>query len=140
MQPNRSIPAAAVVPVLVYPDVRAAVEWLVEVFGFVERVHIPPNHRVQLSYRDSAVIVAERGAPGPAGVLIRVDDAAAVLERAVAHGAAGSHELNDWEYGERQVTIEDPGGHRWTVSQTLFDAEPESWGGITVSPEPARTY
>jgi uncharacterized glyoxalase superfamily protein PhnB len=134
MKRNRSVPDAAVVPVLVYPDVRAAVEWLVGVFGLVERVHIPPNHRVQLRFGDSAVIVAERGAPGPAGVLIRVDDAAAVLERAVAAGAVVLHELHDWEYGERQATIEDPGGHRWTVSETLFDAEPESWGGITVSP------
>ncbi len=97
-------------------------------------MHIPPNHRVQLRFGESAVIVAERGAPGPAGVLIRVDDAGAVLERAVAAGAVVLDELHDWEYGERQVTIQDPGGHRWTVSETLFDAEPESWGGITVSP------
>jgi uncharacterized glyoxalase superfamily protein PhnB len=134
MKRNRSVPDAAVVPVLVYPDVRAAVEWLVSVFGLVERMHIPPNHRVQLRFGESAVIVAERGAPGPAGVLIRVDDAGAVLERAVAAGAVVLDELHDWEYGERQATIQDPGGHRWTVSETLFDAEPESWGGITVSP------
>jgi uncharacterized glyoxalase superfamily protein PhnB len=34
MRPNRSIPASTVVPVLVYPDVRAAVAWLGEAFGF----------------------------------------------------------------------------------------------------------
>lgn len=28
MKANRSIPAATVVPVLIYPDVRAAVGWL----------------------------------------------------------------------------------------------------------------
>ena len=28
--------------------------------------------------------------------------------------------------------IDDPAGHRWTLSQTLFDAEPESWGGISI--------
>ena len=37
---NRSLPTATVIPVLVYPDVRAAVEWLTEAFGFVERVRI----------------------------------------------------------------------------------------------------
>jgi uncharacterized glyoxalase superfamily protein PhnB len=134
VKPNRSIPSAAVVPVLVYADVRRAVEWLVEVFGFAERVHIPPNHRVQLRYRDAAVIVADRGAPGPAGVLLRVDDAEAVCARARAAGGVVLDELHDRKYGERQCTIEDPGGHRWTISETLFDAEPESWGGITVTP------
>jgi uncharacterized glyoxalase superfamily protein PhnB len=133
VKPNRSIPAAAVVPVLVYPDVRAAVEWIVSVLGFVERVHIPPNHRVQLRYGDAALVVAERGAAGPAGILLRVDDVDAIVARAREAGAVVVHEPHDWEYGERQATIQDPAGHHWTLSQTLFDAEPESWGGITVS-------
>jgi uncharacterized glyoxalase superfamily protein PhnB len=89
---------------------------------------------VQLRYRDAAVIVADRGAPGPAGVLLRVDDAEAVCARARAAGGVVLDELHDRKYGERQCTIEDPGGHRWTISETLFDAEPESWGGITVTP------
>jgi uncharacterized glyoxalase superfamily protein PhnB len=126
---NRSIPAAHVVPVLVYDDVRSAVEWLMRVFEFTVRVHIPPFHRVQLCYGDFAVIAAERGAAGPAGVLLRVDDVEAVCARAGDEAVVdGPH---DWEYGERQAAIVDPGGHRWTVSQTLFDAEPESWGGIS---------
>ena len=37
MRNNRSVPPATVVPVLVYPDVRAAVEFLSVAFGFVER-------------------------------------------------------------------------------------------------------
>ena len=37
MKINRSVPPATVVPVLVYPDVRAAVEFLSGAFGFVER-------------------------------------------------------------------------------------------------------
>jgi PhnB protein len=129
MNTNRSIPHARVVPVLVYDDVRGAVEWLSRVFGFTVRVHIPPFHRVQLCYGDFAVIAAERGAHGPAGVLLRVDDVDAVCERAGADAVVD--EPHDWEYGERQAAIQDPGGHRWTISQTLFDAEPESWGGIT---------
>ena len=35
---NRSAPPATVTPVLVYPDVRAAVTWLETAFGFEERV------------------------------------------------------------------------------------------------------
>jgi uncharacterized glyoxalase superfamily protein PhnB len=40
MKHNRSIPPVTVIPVLVYPDVRAAVDWLAAAFGFVERTRI----------------------------------------------------------------------------------------------------
>ena len=143
MKPNRSIPQATVVPVLIYPDVRQAVEWLGEAFGFVERVQIGEAHRAQLKVGDGAVIVADvRGdrrppRPGEAthSVLVRVDDANAHFERAKAHGARIHMEPTDFEYGERQYAAEDPAGHRWTFSETLADVEPEEWGGITVTPE-----
>jgi uncharacterized glyoxalase superfamily protein PhnB len=134
MNENRSIPAPAVVPVLVVEDVAAEVEWLVKVLGFRERLQIPPNHRSQLVYGDAALIVAERGAPGPQNVLLRVDDVDAVVERAVAAGATVVSEPQSHEYGERQATIHDPAGHRWTLSQTEFDADPADWGGILVGP------
>jgi uncharacterized glyoxalase superfamily protein PhnB len=56
---NRSIPAAQVVPVLVYRDVRAAVAWLEQAFGFAERVRIGEDHRSQLSVGEGAVIIAD---------------------------------------------------------------------------------
>ena len=61
MRANRSIPAAAVIPVLVYPDVREAVAWLEAAFGFVERLRIGENHRSQLNVGDGAVIVGDTG-------------------------------------------------------------------------------
>ncbi|GAA4250673.1 VOC family protein [Dactylosporangium darangshiense] len=140
MRTNRSIPAAAVVPVLTYPDVRAAVAWLEAAFGCAERVRIGEDHRAQLRLGDGAVIVAdtgsERGAPagGPVthSVLVRVEDARAHCERARAHGARILMEPTDFEYGERQYHAEDLAGHRWTFSQTLADVAPEDWGGQTV--------
>jgi len=42
---NRSAPPATVTPVLFYPDVRAAVEWLEAAFGFGQRVRIGDGHR-----------------------------------------------------------------------------------------------
>jgi uncharacterized glyoxalase superfamily protein PhnB len=131
---NRSIPGAAVVPVLVVDDVAREVEWLVSALGFRERLRIPPNHRTQLAFGDSALIVADRGAAGPQNVLLRVDDVDAVFARAVAAGATVVSEPRSWEYGERQAAIDDPAGHRWTLSQTLFDADPADWGGILVEP------
>ena len=57
---NRSAPPATVTPVLAYPDVRAAVEWLAAAFGFEERVRIGDSHRAQLRVgSDGAVVVAE---------------------------------------------------------------------------------
>ena len=59
MKPNRSIPPATVFPVLIYPDVRAAVAWLEKAFGFAERLQIGESHRSQLSVGDGAVIVGD---------------------------------------------------------------------------------
>lgn len=140
MKPNRSIPAATVVPVLTYPDVRAAVAWLAAAFGFAERVRIGEDHRAQLRFGDGAVIVAdtggERRAPAADGVthsvLVRVEDARAHCERARAHGARILMEPTDFEYGERQYHAEDLAGHRWTFSETLADVRPEDWGGTSV--------
>lgn len=53
MKPNRSIPAATIIPVLIYPDVREAVVWLGAAFGFAERVRIGEDHRAQLSFGDT---------------------------------------------------------------------------------------
>src|SRR5262249_44999229 len=59
MKHNRSIPPVTVIPVLVYPDVRAAVDWLTTAFGFVERTRIGESHRAQLSIgTNGAMIVA----------------------------------------------------------------------------------
>jgi uncharacterized glyoxalase superfamily protein PhnB len=143
MKANRSIPQATVIPVLIYPDVRAAVQWLDEAFGFVERVRIGENHRAQLRFGEGAVIIGdvrkERRAPRPGevthSVMVRVDDARAHCERAREHGAQIVMEPTDFEYGERQYTAQDPAGHQWTFSETLADIAPEEWGGTLVAPD-----
>lgn len=42
-------------------------------------------------------------------------------------------EPTSFEYGERQCSVEDLAGHRWTFSQTLDDVDPADWGGELVS-------
>jgi len=142
LRKNRSVPDATVIPVLIYPDVRSAVAWLTEVFGFVERVRIGDNHRSQLRFGDGAVIVGDvRGNRHPprAGevthsVMVRVDDARAHCERARAGGARIIMEPTDMPFGERQYNAEDPAGHHWTFSETLADLDPAEWGGEAVEP------
>src|SRR5256885_10162614 len=127
MKVNRSIPMSTVIPVLIYPDVRAAVAWLSAAFGLAERVRIGENHRAQLGFGDGAVIVGdvrgERRPPRPGevthSVLVRVDDARAHCKRARENGAQILMEPTDYEYGERQYHAQDPAGHQWTFSETL---------------------
>ena len=140
MRTNRSIPAAPVIPVLIYPDVREAVAWLSTAFGFSERVKIGEDHRSQMRFGDGAVIIGDvRGDRRPPrlgevthSVTVRVDDARGHCEHARASGALILMEPTDFEYGERQYTAEDPFGHQWTFSETLRDVAPEEWGGETV--------
>src|SRR4051794_413329 len=139
---NRSIPRALVIPVLAYPDVRQAVDWLGSMFGFVERLQIA-EHRAQLDIGDGgAMIVAEyilrdrRPTTGTehAGhaVMVRVPDVQAHFERVRARGAEIVQPPVDHPYGERQYVVKDLGGHRWTFSQTLADVHPNEWGGSDV--------
>jgi uncharacterized glyoxalase superfamily protein PhnB len=140
---NRSAPPATVTPVLVYEDVHAAVEWLESAFGFGERVRIGDGHRAQLRVgSDGAVVVtdagADRVAPSDDGVThivkVRVPDVDAAFARARETGARVVEELTTWEYGERSGIVEDIGGHRWELTQTVRDVAPEEWGGVTIVP------
>jgi uncharacterized glyoxalase superfamily protein PhnB len=140
---NRSLPTATVIPVLVYPDVRAAVVWLSEAFGFVELVRIGEDHRAQMRVGvDGAVIVADvrrEQQPPQLGVVthllkVRVADVDAQVDRARAYGARVLQEPEEFEYGEREATVEDLAGHRWQFTQTIRDVAPEEWGGTTVEP------
>ena len=141
---NRSTPPVSVVPVLSYPDVRAAVTWLSVAFGFVERTRIGESHRSQLSIgADGAVIAAEfrgekpePGQPVTHVIRVRVEDVSARFERARAHGARVVEPPTDREYGERDCTLEDLAGHRWQFAETLRDVAPEEFGCQTVAPWP----
>jgi uncharacterized glyoxalase superfamily protein PhnB len=133
MTANRSLPDATVVPVLSYPDVLEATDWLCRAFGLAVRLRIG-EHRAQLTYGDGAVVVAQ-GLDAPAGhsVLLRVVDADAHCAQAAAAGARIVNVPSDFPYGERQYTAEDLAGHRWTFSQTISDVDPADWGGDLVT-------
>jgi uncharacterized glyoxalase superfamily protein PhnB len=141
MLTNRSAPPATVTPVLVYPDVRAAVAWLEAAFGFQERVRIGDAHRAQMRVgEDGAMVVADvrGGQVAPSGgvvtqlIKLRVPDVDAALARARDHGARVLEEPTTYEYGERSCLVEDLAGHRWEFTQSVRDVEPEEWGGVSI--------
>jgi uncharacterized glyoxalase superfamily protein PhnB len=136
------MPSSGVIPELVYPDVREAVAWLCTVFGFSER-WTAGDHRAQLAVGDGAIVVMTddgdgRVVPNPyaAGhaVMVRVEDVDTHHAQARQCGAEVLAAPTDFPYGERQYSVRDLAGHRWTFSQTIADVAPEDWGGRAGSP------
>ena len=139
LKKNRSAPDSAVIPVLYYPDVRAAAEWLTTALPFAERLRIG-DHRCQLVHGDGAIVLATPGAhadaasstlqsPAAHSVMLRVAGLDQLFARAQAAGAQVLAEPADHMYGERQCSFVDPWGRPWTLSETIFDSDPSDWGG-----------
>ena len=143
---NRSAPRATVVPILVYEDVGSAIDWLCETFGFRERLRAgPPGGSVshaQIEMAECAVMLGRQGAefraPRPDEVsqylVVHVADVEKHFEHARQRGARILKPPADTPFGERQYTVEDPGGHRWTFSQSIADVTPEDWGATLARP------
>jgi uncharacterized glyoxalase superfamily protein PhnB len=125
------MPECTVIPVLSYPDVNQAIDWLCKVFGFTLRLRIG-DHRAQLAINDGAIVITKEhasSARATGSVMVRVEDVHRHSVVAIGHGARLISPPADYPYGERQYTVEDITGHRWTFSQTLSDTDPEEWGG-----------
>jgi uncharacterized protein (DUF952 family)/uncharacterized glyoxalase superfamily protein PhnB len=130
---NRSMPAAVVIPQLVYADVAVAVIWLGDVFGFSIR-WVAGDHRAQLEVPSGGCVVVTAGQTSSAltgrnSVMIRVGDVDAHHARARERGATILESPADQPYGERQYTAEDLAGHHWDFTQSIADVAPEDWGG-----------
>jgi uncharacterized glyoxalase superfamily protein PhnB len=130
---NRSMPSNIIIPVLIYPDIEDAALWLIKTLGFRMRWKAG-THRAQLIFNGSAIAITE-GNSIPSfprmyhSLILRVDDVDAHYKRALNSGANIDNPPADFPYGERQYTIIDIGGHSWTISQSIADVTPESWGG-----------
>jgi quinol monooxygenase YgiN/uncharacterized glyoxalase superfamily protein PhnB len=130
--PNRSMPTGAIIPELAYDDVDAAAAWLCATFGFRERLRIG-NHRRQLTYAGESTVVT--AADGPAqsdrrhAIMMRVADVDAHYAHVKQSGAHILSAPETYPFGERQYSVEDIGGHRWTFSQSVADVAPEDWDG-----------
>jgi uncharacterized glyoxalase superfamily protein PhnB len=138
MLPNRSIPAATVIPVLSYPDVKQAATWLCDAFGFSVRLRIG-THRIQLNVGNASVILGElrsneinQSLGIGHSVLIRVEDVDTHCKIAKEHGAVITKAPTTHPFGERQYNAKDFAGHDWTFSQSVADVHPEVWGGTAI--------
>ncbi len=147
---NRSAAPGPIAPHLVYEDVGTASAWLCETFGFVERFRYGPDGNpagAQLAVGAGAVfLVGPRQGQSPAWgdqatfrpprpdevthtVSVQVEDVDRHYEHARQCGARIFGPPETYPFGERQYTVEDLAGHRWTFTQSVADVAPEEWGG-----------
>jgi uncharacterized glyoxalase superfamily protein PhnB len=115
-------------PTLRYNEAHAAIDLLVNAFGFTTRaVYEDDNGVVQhaeLAYGDGMIMLGD--APrepdanrlempiGGGSVYVVVDDPDAHYERAKAAGVTIRRELRDEDYGSRGYSAEDPDGNLWS--------------------------
>jgi uncharacterized glyoxalase superfamily protein PhnB len=125
-------PDPQVVPYLLYEDAGAAMDWLIRVFGFTERVRDRQSdgtvRHAELLLDSGGVIMlgsAGAGFRGPAklgGVTqlqcITISDLLAHRERVQAADAVVS-EVSIRAGRARSYTVDDPEGHRWYFSEPL---------------------
>lgn len=128
MHTNRSMPSGIIIPEIPYADVTEAADWLCKAFGFRKRLQIG-NHRFQLTFGNTSIVAIEDGNLGRSRIMVSVENVDVCFERAVNAGASIINPPADHLFGERQCTVEDIGGHRWTFSQSIADIDPATWGG-----------
>jgi len=117
-----------VFPTLRYHDAHAAIDLIVDGFGFAKKAVYESDDGVvqhaELTYGDGMVMLGENPREpdsnrmdmptGGASVYIVVDDPDAHYARAKAAGAAIHRELRDEEYGSRGYTAADAEGNLWS--------------------------
>ena len=121
-------------------DASKAIEFYGNAFGAQEKYRLAePGGRIghaELDFGGTTVMLSEEfpefGIRGPRAlggtpitIHLHVDDADAVIQRAVAAGAQLEMEPKDQFYGERSGSIRDPFGHRWNIGHHIEDVTPE---------------
>ena len=116
-------------PALRYRDARAAIRFLVEAFGFEERLVVPgegdrdvvhaelrwpPGGGVMLGSTSHVEGVHEQMRPGIGWCYVVTDEPDALFARATAAGAEVVQGLRDEDYGSRGFTVCDPEGTMWS--------------------------
>lgn len=118
----------------------AAIDFYVAAFGATEKFRlVEPGGRIghaELDFGGMTLMLADEfpecGIHAPVTIgdtsvtlHLHVDDADALIGRAVAAGATLVRGARDEFYGERSGTIRDPFGHRWNIGHSIEEVSPE---------------
>lgn len=117
-----------------------ALDFYAQVFGATEKFRLTePSGRIghmEIDFNGTTLMVsdefAEYGMLGPqpgdkssVSLHLHVDDADAMVQRAVAAGATLEMACTDQFYGERTGVVIDPFGHRWMIGHQIEQVTPE---------------
>jgi PhnB protein len=119
-----------VTPILRVVNAAAAIDFYVRAFGAREIMRFEAGGRVahaEIEIGDSLIMLGdeapEYGFPGPerlggspVGMHLLVDDADAMIDRAVNAGAELMQPATDQFYGDRSGRVADPFGYTWTIA------------------------
>ncbi|HZR14865.1 MAG TPA: VOC family protein [Acidimicrobiia bacterium] len=117
-------------PSLVYEDARAAIRFLVDVFGFEERITVPSDGddtvivHAQLRWPEGGGVMLSTAhregnvfsdrPVGTGSVYVVTDDPDAVYARATAAGLPVVQAIRDEDYGGRGFGVRDREGNIWS--------------------------
>ena len=120
-------------------DANDALAFYTQAFGAAEKFRLTePSGRIghaELDFGGATVMLSDEfpemgirsantiGAT-PVTIHLHVDDADAMIQRAVAAGATLEREPTDAFYGERSGAVRDPVGHRWLIGHSIEDVSP----------------
>lgn len=133
MSDNAKGSRADLISNLRYRDAPAAIDWLVETFGFEKGLVVPgPEGTIahaQLRFGNGMVMISstqgdefgkvltppeKAGDPVTQAIYVVVKDADAAYAQAKKAGAEVVREIQDEDYGGRDFTCRDPEGHVWS--------------------------
>lgn len=121
-------------------DAARAIDFYTQVFGVTEKFRLTePGGRIghaELDFNGATLMLSDeypemniRGADKFDGTAVslhlHVDDADALIAKAVAAGATLLMAPQDAFYGERSGVVRDPFGHRWNIGHSIEDVAPE---------------
>ena len=121
-------------------DAGKAIDFYQRAFGAREKFRLTePGGRIghaELDFGDTTLMLSDefpeydiRGPQSLGGtsltIHLHVDDADALLQRAVSAGASVVRPAQDQFYGERSGTVRDPFGHEWNIGHEIEKLAPE---------------
>jgi PhnB protein len=129
----------SVTPYITLRDAARAIDFYKRAFGAQEVMRMDgPNGKVahaEIRIGDSMIMLGDEmpgmGNPSPetlggttGGILLYVDNADAVFDRAVSAGAQAEMPVADMFWGDRYGRLKDPFGHSWSVATHKEDVAP----------------
>jgi PhnB protein len=127
-------------PYLFITNAAKAIDYYKEAFGATELTRLAtPDGKVghaEIQIGDSRIMLTDEfpewdtRSPQTIGgsavsIMLYVEDVDAVVARAVAGGARLFKPVADQFYGDRNGSITDPFGHKWTIATHIEDVSPE---------------